>query len=401
MDKEIFGNPYIREGSKGIILDHVSLNSLIKEHPTPFFIVMTRKIQDNINRLRKVANTVFENIHISYSVKANYIDIVLSEIDKLNISFELISLYEYDILKRNSLNTDNLIVGGPYLPNPLIERVMQEKNPTFVLYNQDQIHRVNHLAKIYQIQPDVLLRFIAPKSNGHLGLPYKRSTLDRLQKTIQSCTELNYVGIHSHYGTQINTLETYRKNVRYICEIALKLEEMHLIDAKIFDIGGGLPNAGSLKEDQLITIFKAMKNEFNAYGYPNPRIYMEPGRYIVEDAGLFVMEIIDVSEEGGSFFVNAGNYILPRFARNSLRFYNTNQPLSHYNHRTTIYGIVPSEEDILVKNYNFSSNNKIGDPILVLNCGAYALTFSNRFPYRLPPIITICDSHYEMHQINT
>ena len=126
---------------------------------------------------------------------------------------------------------------------------------------------------------------------------------------------------------------------------------------------------------------------------------LEPGRYIVEDAGLFLMEVIDVSQDTHSIFVNAGTYILPRFARNSLRFYNASRSLTHYNHKITIFGIVPSEEDILINNYNFSSRNEIGDKILVLNCGAYSYTFSTRFPYKIPPMICVDGASYTQKKL--
>ena len=63
-------------------------------------------------------------------------DLVLREVHKQNMTFDIISLYEYQILKRNSANCDNLIVGGPYLPDSLIDSALREKNPLFILYNQ-------------------------------------------------------------------------------------------------------------------------------------------------------------------------------------------------------------------------------------------------------------------------
>lgn len=399
MDKVLFGNSLVRETANGILLDNVPLQNIINKTSTPFYIILARKIRDNIQVLHKVASSFFPMIRISYSIKANFMDIVLREVHNQNMTFELISQYEFQLLQRNSLNRDNLIIGGPYLPNTLIESVLQEKNPLFVLYNVDQIRRLNTIAKTNNCIPNVLLRFIAPKTNGHLGFEPKESTYEHLSQIIPQCTHINFQGVHSHYGTQINTKETYKKNTQYIAEIAQQLENRHIYDSEIFDLGGGLPNAGSLKEVQLNSIFRVIKDEFKEWGYSDPQICMEPGRYLVEDAGLFLMEIISTNENGHSFFVNSGTHNIPRFARNSLRFYNVDQPLSHYNHKTTIYGIVPSEEDILIKNYNFSNTNEIGNHILVLNCGAYAYTFSTRFPYQVPSVVYIDQDIFEVHPL--
>ena len=399
MDNALFGNPLVRETENGIMLDDVSLRTIAKNVPTPFYIMLGKKIRDNINLLQEIARSFFPTIRISYSVKANFMDLVVREVHDQNMTFDIISLYEFQILKRNSANCDNLIVGGPYLPDSLIDSALQEKNPLFVLYNQDQIQRLNTKAKDKGCIPNALLRFIAPKTQGHLGFTSNESTYAQLAEILPQCPNINFQGVHSHYGTQINTIETYRKNIQYIAEIAKQLEMRGLFKIQIFNVGGGLPNAGALKENKLSSIFRVMKEEFNDQGFPDPKIIMEPGRYIVEDAGLFLMEIISTSDDGHTCFVNSGTYNIPRFARNSLRFYNIDQPLSHYNQKTTIYGIVPSEEDILMKNYNFSSKNEIGNKIMVMNCGAYAYTFSTRFPYHVPSLVYINNGSYKVHTI--
>ncbi len=399
MENALFGNPLVRETDNGIMLDNVSLRTIANDVPTPFYIMIGKKIRDNIRLLQKVARSFFPTIRISYSVKANFMDLVLREVHNQNLTFDIISSYEYRLLKRNSANCDNLIVGGPYLPDSLIESALQEKNPLFVLYNPDQIQRLNMIAKSKNFTPNALLRFVAPKTQGHLGFTSNESTYYQLSNLIPNCSNITFQGVHSHYGTQINTIETYRKNILYLTEIAKHLEERGIFKTKIFDIGGGLPNAGTFKENKLISIFRVMKEEFGTQGFPDTQICIEPGRYIVEDAGLFLMEIISASDDGHTCFVNSGTHNIPRFARNSLRFYNVDQPLSHYNHKTTIYGIVPSEEDILMKNYNFSEKNEIGNKIMVMNCGAYAYTFSTRFPYHLPSLVYINDGTYEVHTI--
>jgi hypothetical protein len=44
---------------------------------------------------------------------------------------------------------------------------------------------------------------------------------------------------------------------------------------------------------------------------------------------------------------------------------------------------------VLAKNYFFTQNLREEDNVLVMNTGAYCLTFSNRFPYTLPIILVI------------
>ena len=246
MDKIIFGNPFVKETLDGIILDKFPINSLKGVIPTPYYIFLAQKIRNNIQNLKEKVLKTFDHARLSYSVKANYMDPVLTEVHNQEIPFELISLFEYNILKRNNLNTDNLIVGGPYLPDSLIEVVVQEKNPLFVLYNRDQIRRLQKIAQQQKINVNAILRFVAPKTNGHLGFLPNEITFNQLEVTISKCNNISFRGVHSHYGTQLNSTQIYIKNAQYITEIAHKIQDHSLFKIDILDIGGGLPNIGAL-----------------------------------------------------------------------------------------------------------------------------------------------------------
>ena len=94
--------------------------------------------------------------------------------------------------------------------------------------------------------------------------------------------------------------------------------------------------------------------------------------------------------------MDIGNHISPKFARNPLRFYNISRIQEPHKYKTSIAGIVPTDQDILVKDYFFTETIKKGDLVLVANVGAYTLTFSNRFPYQLPRIYMIKDKNHRM-----
>ncbi|MHA2473321.1 MAG: hypothetical protein ACXAES_08815, partial [Promethearchaeota archaeon] len=81
--------------------------------------------------------------------------------------------------------------------------------------------------------------------------------------------------------------------------------------------------------------------------------------------------------------------ICPKFARCSLRFYNATQINNPHKFKTSIAGIVPTDQDVLAKNYFFTKDPKKEDKVIITNTGAYCLTFSNRFPYPLPEIVLI------------
>ena len=161
------------------------------------------------------------------------------------------------------------------------------------------------------------------------------------------------------------------------------------LSSELINLGGGFPIASVMKEKRLVEIFQEIYSTLKNEGYGKIKCIFEPGRYIIGDAGCCISKVIKTNINGKKnknnyIIVDSGTYILPRFAKNPLRFYCLNRPLSHYNFPIDIFGIIPSEDDVLVKNYNFIDSIKVGDYILITNCGAYSYTFSNRFPYSPP-----------------
>ncbi|MFX0072580.1 MAG: hypothetical protein ACFFAO_15955, partial [Candidatus Hermodarchaeota archaeon] len=157
---------------------------------------------------------------------------------------------------------------------------------------------------------------------------------------------------------------------------------------------GGFPEATVMKEKQLRKIALEIKTILDNSGIEYETIVFEPGRYFIGDAGLFITEIVKVGRDRWAF-LNIGNHNCPKFANCSLRFYNISQINTPHKYKASFAGIVPTDQDVLAKNYFFTEKLRVGDKILVANVGAYTLTFSNRFPYSLPEIFLIKDRNFK------
>ena len=139
-------------------------------------------------------------------------------------------------------------------------------------------------------------------------------------------------------------------------------------------------------------LFSKLKYLLDISNIECKEVYFEPGRYLVGDAGIFVAKIIN-SQKDRWISLNIGTNLIPKFARCSLRFYNASFINSAHKYKTSIAGIIPTDQDVLVKDYFFTKRINKGDLILITNVGAYTLTFSNRFPYALSPIFIVNDSN--------
>jgi diaminopimelate decarboxylase len=145
-----------------------------------------------------------------------------------------------------------------------------------------------------------------------------------------------------------------------------------------------------MPEKQLRELAIILNSLLQSFDGSFKNIYFEPGRFIVGDAGLIIAKVIRVTDDRW-IFLNIGNHICPKFAKSSLRFYNATKIEAPHKFKTSIAGIIPTDQDVLAKDYFFTDDLKEGDKVIITNIGAYNLTFSNRFPYSLPNIILVKD----------
>ncbi|MFX0000863.1 MAG: diaminopimelate decarboxylase family protein [Candidatus Hodarchaeota archaeon] len=387
--KNISGNPFIKKDNGNIIIDSINFNEILKKFKTPLLIFLENRIRDNIKTFINVFSSEFKDFQCFYSFKANFLSeickIVLSE----GIGAEIVGLPELKLALKLGFPPDKIIVGGPYLSKELIELSIQNHLKEIIIYDISLLKKVNEIAQKFNHIQDICIRINSHKFDSKLGIKFDERKLILFKKAINDLNNIKIKSIMSHYSTQMNHINQYRKNVNAIIS-NLKLLKEHGIFINAINLGGGFPEATVMPQDQLKCIAKEIKIALEKFELDYEKVYFEPGRYFIGDAGLFISKIVKVIENRW-IFLNIGTNICPKFARCSLRFYNASQINEPHKYKTSIAGIIPTDQDVLAKDYFFTEDLIKGDKVLITNTGAYCLTFSNRFPFSLPTIILIND----------
>ena len=387
--KKISGNPYLNKKEGELLIDGILLNDVLKTYTTPLIIFLENRVRNNINTFNKVFKSVINNYQCFYSFKANFLPEICNIVQSEGLGAELIGLPELKLALKLQFPPDKIIVGGPYLPQDLIEKCVQEKIKEIVVYNMNDLIRINSIAKKSQTIQDICLRINTQKFGSKLGIFLNHSNVIKLKKIINESKNLRITTLLSHYSTQMNNFELFEKNVnilldntKILFDAGIKIENINL--------GGGFPEAVIMPENQLRELATRIYFLISNFEISFKNIYFEPGRYLVGDAGLLIAKIIKVTDDRW-IFLNIGNHICPKFAKSSMRFYNATRIEEPHKFKTSIAGIIPTDQDVLAKNYFFTNNLEEGDFVIITNIGAYNLTFSNRFPYLLPNIILVKD----------
>lgn len=387
---QLFGNPYVNIINNQLVIDKVPVNLIATQYGTPTFIFLSNKIRDNIQKIKHIFQEIFPNSLGFYSTKANYLQEILRIVNQEEFGAEIISSTELHLLKKSQFPHNRILAGGPYLPEDFLQEVIESGLKYFVCYDIEDLPRIQKILASYPTKKiQIILRFTSPKFTGRQGIPFLSENIEKIASTLSVCPQLEFEGILSHLGTQLNTDQDYLHNIAFLMEIADKLESQCGLNANIFDMGGGFPNADALKMDRLSVILSKVKDSLSQNGWDHVQIFYEPGRFIVGDTGFCLARILKYDLVNRTAFLDIGNQFIPKFMKSAIRFYDVDKITEHPNFPIDFMGPMPSDQDILLKNYNFPPHVASGDRVLIANVGAYALTFSTRFPYPFPLILSI------------
>ncbi|MFX1389678.1 MAG: diaminopimelate decarboxylase family protein [Promethearchaeota archaeon] len=385
--KKISGNPFLKKETGKVSIDSVDLSEITQQYKTPIMIFLENRIRENIRIFNVVFNSEFENFECFYSFKANFLPEICQIIHSERIGAEIVGLPELKLALKIGFPPEKIMIGGPYLTEKLIELSIKYQVKEIIIYDINDLKKVNDIAKRFNHIQDICIRVNSQKFASKLGVIFDNKNIIALKKAILDYKYIKIKSILSHYSTQMNDIKQYRENANVIASNLKNLRE-HGIKIDNINFGGGFPEATVMHQNQLINIAKEIKKVLEKYGIIYETIYFEPGRYFVGDAGLFIAKVVRVSENRW-VFLDIGNHICPKFARCSLRFYNASKVSEPHKFKTSIAGIIPTDLDVLAKDYFFNETVTEGDLVIVTNTGAYCLTFSNRFPYILPKILLI------------
>jgi diaminopimelate decarboxylase len=385
--KNISGNPYLKRNNGKLLIDSIPLDEIIEKYKTPLLILLEKRLRDNIKSFVKIFNEEFVNFLCFYSFKANYLPEICRIVCSEGIGAKTVSLPELKLALNLGFSPEKILVGAPYLPEDLIELSIKNKVREIIIYSIKDLKKINTIAQKYNHVQNICIRVNSQKFESKLGIKFDEDKIKLLKKSILTFKNINLTSILSHFGTQMNNIKQFEKNIKSLI-LNLELLSKHQIYFENINLGGGFPEATVMAQNQLKKIAEMIKLYFEKSNLKCTKISFEPGRYFVGDSGLFLSKIVKVSEDRW-IFLDIGNHICPKFARCSLRFYNTTNIDKPHKYKTSIAGIVPTDQDVLAKNYFFTQDLREDDKIMITNTGAYCLTFSNRFPYPLPTIILI------------
>lgn len=321
---------------------------------------------------------------IYYAVKANTCRRVLAFLADKGCGLECVSQGELVHLERAKLNSPEVLFTPNFCHRDEYHYALQRRYQVTV----DNLYVLEKWGDLWRGQ-EIFLRIDPGAGRGHHrhvttgGVRSKfgiaRSDIAAVQKIVDRY-RIKIKGLHVHSGSGILTSTDWQWRAEVLAEL---LDE--LPDVKIFNLGGGF-GVPEHPQDQQLAIDEVAKSltEVKVSGID---LWIEPGRYLVAEAGVLLAKVTQVKHKNGVTFVGLttgmNSLIRPALYDSYHQIFNLSRLDDDRLEPVDIVGPICESAD------NFGNARQLppcheGDVLLIANAGAYGATMSSSYNLRPP-----------------
>jgi diaminopimelate decarboxylase len=294
---------------KGILhAEGVSVEALARAHGTPLYVYSLGHVLERYRRL-SAAFAGLDHL-ICYSMKANANLGILAALAAEGSGFDIVSGGELHRLVRAGISPSRVIFAGVGKTDAEIDYAIRRGIHMFNIESWPEAlvldaaaRRLKRRIKVdFRINPDVEAgahrKISTARKSSKFGLPY-HATLDLFRRA-RALRHLEVTGIHLHIGSQITELKPFVAAAKRALDLVDRLRAAGFVVATL-NMGGGLgidyhgENAKSPEQ-----YAAALKPLIAGKGL---RLILEPGRYLVGNAGILVAETVVMKETAWKDFV--------------------------------------------------------------------------------------------------
>lgn len=365
------------------------LISIATEFGTPVYVYHAEKIEEQFQKLTNAFKR--SDSKFFYACKALTNINILKWMKQIGASLDCVSIHEVMLGLRAGFEPKDIL----FTPNCVdFDEIVAGKN-LGVNINIDNISILEQFGNRYagsypvciRLNPHIMAGGNYKISTGHVDSKFGISIhqLRHIERIVKS-TNLNVTGLHMHTGSEIKDVNVFLQGLEVMFEIA-----RHFNNLEFIDLGSGfkVPYQEGDPETDVNQLGEKVADAFSEFEKETQKklqIWFEPGKYLVSEAGYFLVKANVVKQTTATVFagVNSGfnHLIRPMFYDSFHRIEN----VTNVNGAERIYTVVGN----ICETDTFAWDRKLnevreGDFLVFYNAGAYGFEMSSNFNSRLKP----------------
>ena len=365
------------------------LISITHTFGSPVYVYDANKISSQYERLTKAFAAV-PSLRINYAMKALSNVSILKLMRKLGAGLDTVSIQEVKLGLHAGFAPEQII----FTPNGVSMEEIEEAASLGVQLNIDNLSILEQFGSKHpqvpvciRINPHVMAGGNSNISVGHIDSKFGISIhqIPHILRIVEN-TKMHINGIHMHTGSDILDIDVFL----YAAEILFDTAK-HFRELKFIDFGSGFKVP--YKEGDIQTDIEELGErlgqcflEFCKLYGRNLALAFEPGKFLVSEAGFFLVKVNVVKQTTSTVFaqIDSGfNHLIRPMFYGATHFI---ENISNPEGKKRFYSVV----GYICETDTFASNRQIaeiseGDILCFRNAGAYCYTMASNYNSRPRP----------------
>jgi len=381
-----------------LMIEDVYAEEICKQFGTPVYVYSANHIK---NQIRKLYNS-FKKSHplICYSMKANGNTKVLELIKKQGCGLDIVSQGELFKATKLGFSPKKIVFAGVGKTEQEIAAGLKCGIYLFTVESVEELKTIDKIANRLKKLANVTLRINLDvdvdthhytktgRIETKFGMPQEQVSF-----ILASRYDLKHVrikGLQFHLGSNIKNSAPYLSALKKLKNFLRRVD----FCPSVIDIGGGFGIPYKDEEIESVQQFGSKISDCFVENFPGVSMVIEPGRFIVGNAGVLLTKVIYKKQ------TNVKNFLIVDAGMNDLirpALYNSYHEILPVLKKDgkflkfDVVGPVCETGDFLGKERVFPDTIDSGDYLAVMGAGAYGFSMSSNYNGRLRPAeVMIC-----------
>jgi diaminopimelate decarboxylase len=288
----------------------VPLSSIAETAGTPSYIYSSATIR---NRYELLADTLAPVPHrIHYTLKANSNRAILRLVQGLGAGADVVSGGELFRALRAGFHGEDIIFGGVGKTERELAEALEAGVLLLNIESERELELIDEIAGRRRMRAPVSIRvnpeitvdaahqYIRTGERGHkFGIPFDDAR--RVAEKAARLPNVTLLGLDMHLGSQLSRVDPYRIGTERLTNLAADLVTHGIDSLRYIDIGGGLGVRYDSEEPPDLARFA--HSVLPLVAESGLQLIMEPGRFVVGNAGVLLTRVLYRKHSGGKEYV--------------------------------------------------------------------------------------------------
>ena len=395
--------------TQGLMIEGVSLQEVARDIGTPTYIYSSAHIRSQFETLRDALRRALPADRqplLCYACKANSNIAILSLLRTLGAGLEIVSEGELMRGLKAGFDAGRIVSTGVGKQKSEIAACLKagihqlnvESLPELAMIDQIAGEMGVRAPVVFRLNPDVSggghHKISTGRKQDKFGL--RREDVFAGFRMAQEMKHVQALGLSMHIGSQVFTVERFRDAFEKLPGLVKDLRAQGFRVDRL-DIGGGFPI--QYRDEKLLDL-DAYATWLRDIILPlEAEIILEPGRYLVGNAGVLLSRVLYVKESGEKKFLILDAAMNDLIRPTLYEAWHGIEPVAPRAGATTLYDIVGP---VCETGDTFATDRALpplqaGDLVLIKSAGAYGFCMASNYNTRpLPAEVLVRDGRYDI-----